>query len=381
MESQKKINIPLKGTNSNTTEKKIYDFLLNKKIIYRNISTGNISTIKNIQNCKTPNSGSVQNITVCEKKTYKGPVKTNYINHFKLKIDPIKKIIDVDSNTMNLFIQKIINELYLNNKINKNIKIEHFLRIINNNNKKKKQAKYLMEGTTYSMNYKNKNNKNQKMNNLYEYIINIINKLDNDNVELFNKNIDLFVKWIKDIFEALDILYKKIKFHHCDPKAAQLFIDGDITKNNFTINVQKIVLADLDKVTFSVKLNNECYRVLTKAFSNYSPIGKSIAEKMRPEEKARVSNIFEKACFLVSILLAIKNDKFYIQLLNRLFEENKIFIEIYKSINKVKFFYNKTKNTKSHKKASECIDEESLYKNGKKFINYSNECSIINFQT
>ena len=106
---------------------------------------------------------------------------------------------------MNLFIQKIINELYVNEKINKNIKIEHFLKIINNETRR---TKYLMEGTTYSMNYKN-----QKMNNLYEYIINIINNLDNNDI-LFNKNIDLFVKWIKDIFKALDILYEKIKFHH-----------------------------------------------------------------------------------------------------------------------------------------------------------------------
>ena len=103
----------------------------------------------------------------------------------------------IDSNTMNLFIQKIINELYVNEKINKNIKIEHFLKIINNETRR---TKYLMEGTTYSMNYKN-----QKMNNLYEYIINIINNLDNNDI-LFNKNIDLFVKWIKDIFKALDIL-------------------------------------------------------------------------------------------------------------------------------------------------------------------------------
>ena len=85
--------------------------------------------------------------------------------------------------------------------------------------------------------------------------------------------------------------------------------------------------------------------------------------------------------FFSIYIISYKNDKFYIQLLNRLFEEDKIYIEIYESINKVKFFYNKTKNTKSHKRASECINEEHLYKNSKKYLNNLNECSIINFIT
>ena len=49
------------------------------------------------------------------------------------------------------------------------------------------------------------------------------------------------------------------------------------------------------------------YRVLTKAYSNYSPISKnltykSIAEKMRPEEKARVSNILKSMFFGIYII-------------------------------------------------------------------------------
>ena len=297
---------------------------------------------------------------------------------------------------MNLFTQKIINILFQQNKIKKNLKIEHFLRIINNNNK---HANYLMEGNTYSIKYtenNTENNKTLKIFNLTEYIDKIINKMNSSNKTLFQNNIKLFVKWIKDIFQSLDELYKNIRFHHCDPKADQLFLLGDlkkenIEKNNFNVNTQKIILGDLDKVTFSVKLNNICYRVLTssnlKYLKKFNFIGfSSTAEKMRNEKKFRSSNLFEKACFLVSILLLIENEIFRSELEQKLFkEDNKGLISaIFNSINNEKFLQNKNlkfKDKRSHKRASECINEESLYNNGKKYISNSDECSIINFIT
>ena len=413
MNSENNIFIPLIGNN---TKKNIYDFLLNKNTNYFTINSNNnlinneinnetnteeknesnneknISSnklLRNRINCKKPNSKSKQVINVCKTKTYKGPLK-NAIKKLNIKKD--MKIIDVDSDTMNLFTQKIINILFQQNKIKKNLKIEHFLRIINNNNN---HANYLMEGNTYSIKY-TLNNKTLKIFNLTEYIDKIINKMDNSNTILFKNNIKLFIKWIKDIFQSLDELYKTIRFHHCDPKADQLFLLGDlkkenIEKNNFNVNTNKIILGDLDKVTFSVKLNNICYRVLTssnlKYLKKFNFIGfSSTAEKMRSEKIYRSNNLFEKACFLVSILLLIDNDKFRTELEQKLFkEDNKGLIStIFQSLNNKKFLQNKKLNFKdrrSHKKASECIDEESLYNNGKKFISNSDECSIIHFLT
>ena len=107
---------------------------------------------------------------------------------------------------------------------------------------------------------------------------------------------------------------------------------------------------------------------------------------MRSEKIFRSNNLFEKACFLVSILLLIDNEKFKNELEQKLFEKNnnqRLITIIFNSINN-KFLQNKKlkfKDRRSHKKASECINEESLYNKGKKFISNSDECSIIHFLT
>lgn len=388
------INLSLNKT-ENKIEKKIYNYLLNKSGFNSN------NNLTNNSNCKIPNSKSGQMIKVCKKKTYKGPKKNT-----NTKLD-IYKIIDLDSDTMNLFIQKIINILYEKKKINQNLNIEHFSRIIDNS---KKNVKYFMVGNTYSINYKTKNNQNIKIFNLTQYIDKIINKIDNENKLMFDNNIKLFVKWIKDIFQSMDKLYKHIRFHHCDPKADQLFLVGKLDEKKIeTENLKldnetpKIILGDLDKVTFSIKIDGECYRIITKKVLNrlnsvnimVNKINKSHtirkkiesmlspAEKMRYEFKHRKSNLLEKAHFLVSILLLIDNEKFTDELEKKLkSSNNNIFKDInilYGSINKLKLKQNKKrpfKEKRGLKIAGQCLYVESLYNNNK---SDDNECSIINF--
>ena len=88
----KNVIINLKSNNTEKLENRLYNYLLNKNIIYGNSNKINLnkSKILNKKNCKSPISGSVQNITICKNKTYKGPVKAKFINYFKLKINLLK---------------------------------------------------------------------------------------------------------------------------------------------------------------------------------------------------------------------------------------------------------------------------------------------------
>jgi hypothetical protein len=64
-------------------------------------------------------------------------------------------------------------------------------------------------------------------------------------------------KIIKPIFQKLDNLFKNIQFHHVDPKAHQIFLDGECD------NIRPI-LGDLDKVTFTLNIEGTPYRMRTK---------------------------------------------------------------------------------------------------------------------
>ena len=82
----------------------------------------------------------------------------------------------------------------------------------------------------------------------------IINK-DSFDKELFIKNIN---SWLITIFDTLDKLYKIMQFHHCDPKAAQILLVGN---KHFT----EAIVADLDKITFTLKINTNYYRIMLTA--------------------------------------------------------------------------------------------------------------------
>ena len=111
-------------------------------------------------------------------------------------------------------------------------------------------------------------------------------------------------KIIKPIFQKLDNLFKNIQFHHVDPKAHQIFLEGECD------NLRPI-LGDLDKVTFTLNIEGTHYRMRTKRSRDFiKSKGNTLAEKtgylnkiteMRYECFPEKNNNIEKLGFLASI--------------------------------------------------------------------------------
>jgi hypothetical protein len=134
-------------------------------------------------------------------------------------------------------------------------------------------------------------------------------------------NIDNKITVIKDCliqsFEILDKLFDEIQFHHCDPKCAQLFLFNNSNSNK---NSPVCMLADLDKVTFTLNINENPYRIcLTKDKEINTIKGRfiSIAQKfsfldkitaMRYENIVRKSNLLEKITFISSACILLGNN-------------------------------------------------------------------------
>lgn len=367
-------------------------------------------TIKKNNKCFKPNSKSNQQISICEETVKKGPpLKFKQI----FSINENNKCIYIDNHTMNLFVQTIINHLYYNKKLNKNEHLVEHFKYLNLNNK---NSEYLMVGNKYSLIYKPNSNTNINVNNcknnkgnlvllsVTDYIKCVINKIKNKNLDQKdNEKLKLLADWIINIFETLNKLYKLIKFHHCDPKADQLFIIGNLNEENNTLNINtnkpRVVLGDLDKVSFNVKIDNTCYRVInynSGLKSSIISIKGSVPEKMRLEKKPRKNCNFEKACFLSSIFLLINNFNHTRNIMNYIDQNsNESFILNYinlkklseKKYTKSKFSkglsLNPFKDRRSHKSASECVFEEEIYKNGKYYNNFNNNynTSVINLIT
>ena len=129
---------------------------------------------------------------------------------------------------------------------------------------------------------------------------------------------------MKGVNDKLQDLYDKFRFHHCDPKADQIFIEKDAWGNiNF-------ILGDLDKVTFTLKYGDHLYRVrlhtpahtlktnpvhILKTLNSKFKVpkikfagGLSASELMRSENYPRSHCDFEKCAFLASLFLNANDD-------------------------------------------------------------------------
>ena len=309
--------------------------------------------------CKKPHSKSDQVINICTSKVYKGPSKS-----FKrvVKSDGKKtdKYVKIDPQTMNLLVQTVIK------KIAPNRNIEQYDSICKN-----EIYEYALVGKLFSSNKDKSSNSESKAISVEEYIEAINDEGDKVNT---GNECNKIIRWLRSVFENLDFLFGKIQFHHCDPKAAQLFLDGDT-----------VILGDLDKVTFTLNINKESDKTPTpyrmripvfkrrggtsfgsklKSLSSYNPISISEPEKMRFESKPRKTNIFEKAAFMASILLQL-NEKLYKELINAIKNTDDDIKRIYdkfinKEILKIKRHPNNKQKKNGHAIASICVDNTQV---------------------
>jgi len=295
--------------------------------------------------CITPKSKGGQKISICEQYVYKTPPSTEA--EITSEGD---NIIRVDPYTMNLLIQSVVQTFpELNGKVETYVGLDGT------------GLRRRLVGEKYLFSIGGK-----KCFSIEDYI-----NFYNETSIISNPGfIDSFIlqltTWILSIVETLDILWDKIKFHHCDPKAAQLFITGNPESNS-------VIVGDLDRVTFSMNINRKLVRICSPKFfkavtsskqttatkyeialepankpistisssiSNtisrftspakvntdgtshvVSSMEESFAEKMRSLTHPNANNHLEIAAFISSILLLIDNPQTKQDLYNRLNSE------------------------------------------------------------
>lgn len=308
------------------------------------------------QGCKTPESKSAQKISVCNNAVFKGP-KVGFSP--SVNVNTNQNYIQVDPHTMNLLVQTAIKSL-------ENKTIEQYNEICS-----ARDYSYALKGDSYNLPLMLRCTRDgvdacrpdkTNVNSVEDYIKMMNAELANlrnsttQEQELdskVNEMVDQIIKWIKSIVKSLDFLFEKIQFHHCDPKAAQLFLNGE-----------DVIVGDLDKVTFSLDIENEGrkipYRICLAGFaaSSVASARGSIPEKMRYETKPRATNNFEKAAFIASILLLL-NSSVRIKVLSEMERETEL--NHLKELINFEVFSNKIKSNPnfkdrtSHKIASECV--------------------------
>lgn len=260
----------------------------------------------NIENIKNKPSSKAQNIKKCKNTIIKGPKNTR--NRRIEKVD--NKSIKLDNITMNLLIQTIINK-YIDKKFMNKRDVEHYNKLCKNN----ETIKLISEKANYD----------PKIKTLQDYII---KNRNTQNIKIF-----FIENCLKQSFLQLDKLYTDIQFHHCDPKCSQLFL----FKKSNNLDEVKCMLADLDKVTFTININNNPYRIrLTKDSQKNTFKGRflSIIDKagllnkiteMRFKSLPQNSNLLEKIIFISSACILLNNKDKAIELrdlmLNDIFQK------------------------------------------------------------
>ena len=238
----------------------------------------NVSQPCNLKNCIIPKSKSGQQIMICNNNVYKAPAE-QFVNRIE---QANNNTIKMDNYSMNILIQSVIKLLPIKDSV------EHYTKICKINNKYTLRSK--------KMGYKIKS---KKYRTLQDYLLSIP-EID----------INLVCKWLEQICKTLDILYKKIQLHHCDTKAEQIFLS----------HTGKAILGDLDKVTFTLLINNKPERIrLTRlaSASYFNPLEYIAAlpdklhllsklESMRFENDPRIGPDLEKAGFICSVALLSK---------------------------------------------------------------------------
>ncbi len=253
--------------------------------------------------CFIPTSKSDQVIRICGTNgVFKGPKDTFSP---QIQIDPNKNHIKVDPHTMNLLVQSAIKSLGDNT-------IEQYESVC-----KADGYSYALKGFAYQLpigrdctgeTVCTPDKKVEgccpplKIARSVEDYINIMNGEIKTSPLQTKKNevTEQIIIWMKSIVKSLDFLFEKLQFHHCDPKAAQLFLNG-----------KNVIVGDLDKVTFSMNINNagtkKSYRICLGNIlaATAAKARGSIPEKMRYETEPRPTNNYEKAAFMASILLLL----------------------------------------------------------------------------
>lgn len=308
----------------------------------------NAESCGDIDKCSDPGGKSEQVINMCDTHVYKRPPH-GYADFSDLEISLFKKlksyrVIKVNPHTMNLFIQSIFKDF----KIKGVEKYENICKVGNN--------EHAMQSIKYG--YKDKKSGSQIFN-LTTYVSVGVESAEN------------VVENMKDVNDKLQELYDKFRFHHCDPKADQIFIEKDVSGNI------KFILGDLDKVTFTLKYEKHLYRVrlhTPKLEINFMGGNRflSDSEMMRVENYPRSHCDFEKCVFLASLFLNANQD-LYNDLIAKM---NENVNEFYKSlsINKDKSELDMKKiesgrdneKRKGHKLATECvINNDTSYASSK----------------
>jgi hypothetical protein len=321
----------IKKGGTNPSQNKVNIDITDLRDYIKKLKLTNKQCIKN-NSCKIRTGSKAQSIEICNKNVIKGALS----NKSKERIEKVNKnTIKLDPITMNLLIQSVTNKL-VEDKFIKSHRIEHYSNLCKNNKLK------LVSNKANYHDYPT----------LEDYII----KSNDNNVNKIN----MIVHCLDQAFETLDILYNKIQFHHCDPKCAQLFLfnynnskctsdtnrDENlnlcISKSNNN-NESKIyptcMLGDLDKVTFTLNINDSPYRIrTTKDFKKYTvkgitlSIGKKInfmnkITQMRFDSLPKSNNSYEKCIFISSACLLLDNFDDAIILRNRMLKK------IFKNIN------------------------------------------------
>ena len=250
-------------------------------------------------------SKSDQIINICESNVYKQPPH-GYNNFGDIDIESSGKIrsrnyrvIKVNPHTMNLFIQSVFKDKDIED-------VEKYKDIC------MKENKPAMNGKKYQ--------NTQGHNSLTDYI-----------KDTRTQDADSIIQQMQKICAKLQDLYDNFQFHHCDPKADQIFLNGT-----------EFILGDLDKVTFSMKYTDNTdntnnkehhYRVrlskidarrrfISSKTSGIKRIvglhggsslssslsGSSLSESMRFENIPRAHCDFEKCAFIASLMLSANDD-------------------------------------------------------------------------
>lgn len=327
--------------------------------------------IKNIKNfskdqkciCNTKNSivkknSKAQTVQICNNTVIKSSSNKSSSERIEKKNNSTIKI---DNVTLNLLIQTII-KLYIENMNNPKL-IEHYNTLCSNQGVLKlvsQKANYEQNGKYYPT--------------LEDYIL--------KSKDFSEDKIKFIIECLTKIFIILDKLYEDIQFHHCDPKCAQIFLFEE--KNS---NLPIVMLGDLDKVTFTININNKPYRIrLTKDKKKYTIRGivLSAASKikylnkitdMRFQNKAINSNLLEKISFISSACILLNNYSDAIKLRDIMLSEVFKKYNYNKNINfneiiKLEDYYSKKYNEKRAKSFSYAINIVNYNYLFKKFKRY-----------
>jgi hypothetical protein len=323
---------------------------------------------KNASNCKCnakniqkKRSSKAQAVDFCGDTVIKSSLSDKAEEIIKRKNNSTIKI---DSVTINLLIQTMIKVYIKNMKLNNRV-IEHY----NNLCKGEGKVKLVSKKANYP-----------EFPTLEDYIL-----YSKDEKEVKKKFI---IKCLTSMFVILDKLYDDIQFHHCDPKCAQLFLFSDKDSKD-----PICMLADLDKVTFTLNINNNPYRIrITKDTrkNTFRGVALTVASKinflnkitdMRFQSKPINSNLLEKITFISSacILLNSPNkseelrDIMLDKVLKKYMKDVKQKLD-YNQIIRLDDYYssgrssNNLKKAKSFMTAIEYVDYDYLFKHFKEYL-------------